>query len=415
MAAPDVLAGEAARRRGLRRMRGVALTLLLLAAGVLAATEHRGGVAVWLNVAAEAALVGGLADWFAVTALFRYPLGLPIPHTAIIPTRKEALGRSLESFVATNFLAPEVVRAKVAGAQPAARLGRWLAVGSHADRVVAEAGRAVRGAIGLARDDEVAVLITQGVLPRLAEQPLAPVAGRLLGGVVADGTHHGLVDLVLDEALRWLSLNTDRVAEIVGSRAPRWSPGWLDGRVAGRVHREAVAFVTDVRARPEHPARRAIDELLTRLAGDLQDDPATRDRAEALKRRVLANPAVGPAVESLWRALRTSLVAATEDPEGLLSRRGTRAVTDLGDRLSADGELRARLDAYAVDAVGYVVTGWGREIATVISDTVDRWDGRDASRRIESYVGRDLQFIRVNGTVVGALAGLAIHAVTVLA
>jgi uncharacterized membrane-anchored protein YjiN (DUF445 family) len=402
------------RRRGLRRMRTVCLGLLVLAAVGYALTIHRGSGWPWLNAAAEAAMVGGLADWFAVSALFRRPLGLPIPHTAIIPTRKEALGRSLEAFVTENFLAPEVVRTKVADAMPSARLGSWLTAGTHSERVVAEAARVVRAGLAAVRDDEVD-LVVSAVLPRLAEQPLSPAAGRLLAEVVRDGAHHGLVDLVLDEAVRWLEVNGDRVAAVVGSRAPRWSPRWLDGRVAGRVQREAVELVAAVRAHADHPVRLAIDDLLARFAADLQDDPATRERAEALKRRVLDHVAVPVAIGSLWRAVRTSVVEATADAEGPLRRRGVQALRDLGARLGTDAALQVRLDGYAVEAVGYVAAGWGAEIATVISDTIDRWDGRDAARRIELYVGRDLQFIRVNGTVVGALAGLAIHALTVLA
>ena len=414
MAREELSAADQERRRRLRRMRAVSLALLVVAAVLYLATLHRGDGWVWLNAAAEAAMVGGLADWFAVTALFRHPLGLPIPHTAIIPTRKDALGRSLEDFVATNFLAVDVVREKVAAAEPGRRLGAWLADTTHSARVVAEAARLVRAALRGLHDDEATGLITNALVPRLAEQPLSPVAGRLLGQLVADGAHHGLVDLALDGAHRWLGENGARVAEVVGSRAPRWTPRWVDSQVSGRVQREAIAWVADVRANPAHPARSALDDLLSRLASDLQHDPATQARAETLKRRILTHPQVEVTVGALWRALRAGMVEAVDDPDGLLRRRGLEALGGFGTRLTEDPVWQARLDGYAVDAVGYVVGGYGKELATVISDTVNRWDGRDASRRIELHVGRDLQFIRINGTVVGALVGLAIHAATVL-
>ncbi|HEX6443455.1 MAG TPA: DUF445 domain-containing protein [Streptosporangiales bacterium] len=405
---------DSARLRGLRRMRALALALLVLAAVVYALTLGHGAGWAFLNSAAEAAMVGALADWFAVTALFRRPLGLPIPHTAIIPTRKEALGRSLEQFVAENFLAESVVRDKVASAELSLRVGGWLAEPAHSTRVVAEAARLVRGGLSVLRDDDVTSLVEQVLIPRLMNESMSPIAGRLLGDVVTERAHHGLVDLALAEIERWLADNPERVARLVGTRAPKWSPHWLNAKVTRRVEREVVAWVADVRADREHPARIAFDDLLSRLADDLQHDADTMAAAERLKRRVLGHPRVGPTATAVWNAVRRSLIEAVEEPDGLLRQRGVDALTAFGRRLTEDAALRKRLDGHAVDAVGYVVSTFGAEIATVISDTVNRWDGKEAARKIELHVGRDLQFIRINGTVVGALAGLAIHTLTVL-
>jgi uncharacterized membrane-anchored protein YjiN (DUF445 family) len=405
---------DEARRRGLRRMRSVALSLLLFAAVLYVATLHQGGVLGFVNAGAEAAMVGALADWFAVTALFRHPLGLPIPHTAIVPTRKDALAESLEEFVTENFLSEDVVRQKMAVANVSGRAGQWLAEGNHAERVVAEAARVTGAVLPMLRDDDVTAFIKGSLLPRFADEPLSPIAGHLLQSVVDDGAHHALLDLAVVEAYGWLRDNRDTVAEVVGRRAPRWSPRWVDSLVIDRIHREALAWLGDVRDNPAHPARRAIDTLLRELAKDLQDDPAMMSRFETFKRRMLEHPDVAPALTAVWDAVRKALVEAVADPSGTLRTRARQALVDLGKRLQHDEDLRHRVDTRAAEAVGYVIRTYGSEIVSVISDTIERWDGREAAARIELHVGRDLQFIRINGTVVGALVGLVIHAFTLL-
>ncbi|HEY8822143.1 MAG TPA: DUF445 domain-containing protein [Dermatophilaceae bacterium] len=402
------------RRRGLRRMRAVALSLLVLAAIVFIGTRNRDGVWGYVNATAEAAMIGGLADWFAVTALFRHPLGIPIPHTAIIPSRKDALGQSLEEFVTGNFLTADAARERVVAADVSRRVGRWLTQEEHSARVITEVARASSRALIAIKDDDVLGFVEQSLLPRLVHEPLSPVFGHFLESVVEDGAHHGLVDIALVEAHVWLAANEEAVASIVGARAPWWSPAWLDGKVIARVHREALAWVADVRDRPNHPARQALDDLLGQLALDLQHDPETIARAEALKVRVMTHPQIGPSAVGIWDALRTAILGALDDADGQLRRRGVSALTEFGAHLITDPDLRQRVDGHAADAIGFVVTAYGHEIAKVISQTVDRWDGKEAAERIELHVGRDLQFIRINGTIVGGLAGLVIHTLNVL-
>ena len=402
------------RRRGLRRMRAVALSLLVLAAIVFIGTRNRDGVWGYVNATAEAAMIGGLADWFAVTALFRHPLGIPIPHTAIIPSRKDALGQSLEEFVTGNFLTADAARERVVAADVSRRVGRWLTQEEHSARVITEVARASSRALIAIKDDDVLGFVEQSLLPRLVHEPLSPVFGHFLESVVEDGAHHGLVDIALVEAHVWLAANEEAVASIVGARAPWWSPAWLDEKVIARVHREALAWVADVRDRPNHPARQALDDLLGQLALDLQHDPETIARAEALKVRVMTHPQIGPSAVGIWDALRTAILGALDDADGQLRRRGVSALTEFGAHLITDPDLRQRVDGHAADAIGFVVTAYGHEIAKVISQTVDRWDGKEAAERIELHVGRDLQFIRINGTIVGGLAGLVIHTLNVL-
>lgn len=403
------------RRRDLTRMKTMATTVLLIAAVVflLARRAEDAGPA-WVGfvrAAAEAAMVGGLADWFAVTALFRRPLGLPIPHTALVPTRKDALGRSLGEFVGTNFLSEAVIRDRLRRAGMAGRAGGWLVRPSHAQRVTAELAAAARGAVEVLSDEDVQAVMEQAVVQRLAAAPVGPPLGQLLAQVVADGAHHGLVDLAVEQVHAWLAANRSVVVEVVLRQAPTWSPRFVDERVAERVYAEAMRVATAVRADPRHPLRGVIDRFLAQLALDLQHDAATLARAEQVKHQVLDHPEVRRALGELWSTVRRMVLEAIGDPDSTLRHRVAEALVAFGARLVDEPELRAKVDGWLEDAAAYLVTTYRHELTRTITDTVERWDADETTRKIELQVGRDLQFIRINGAVVGALAGVAIHAV----
>ncbi|MGH1562976.1 DUF445 domain-containing protein [Mumia sp. DW29H23] len=412
---PASLGGsDEVRRRGLRRMRTLATSLLVVAAVIYALTHGETGALGYVNAGAEAAMVGALADWFAVTALFKHPLGLPIPHTALIPKRKDALGESLQEFVSDNFLNEPVVRERVEAAQISLRVGRWLANPMHARRVVEIGSRVLRDGLARISDDDVAAIVREVIVPRLKAEELSPAAGQALGEIVRDGAHHGVVDIVVEEMHRWLLENQDTVEGMVADRAPWWTPHWVDDKISSRMYREAVSWVDDVRSDPEHRVRQSLDAFLVTLSEDLQHDPATQARAEALKERVLSQPKVVDVAVALWAGLRHALLDSLEDDAGMLRTRMVAILCETGERVVAEPELQARLDRMMSDTAAFVVTNYGSEIATIISETVNRWDGKEASRKIELHVGRDLQFIRINGTVVGALAGVTIHALSQL-
>jgi uncharacterized membrane-anchored protein YjiN (DUF445 family) len=396
-------------------MKVLATALLAVAALGYVLTLRREGWLGFVNAACEAAMVGAAADWFAVTALFRHPLGLPVPHTALIPTRKDALGRSLQEFVATHFLAADVVRGRVAAAGVGRRAGAWLSEPAHAERVAGELAGVGRGVLRLTEDERVVTVLEQVVLRPMLERPWAPPAGRLLEHVVDEGAHHRLVDLVFAELQGWLERHEDVVTTLVRDRAPAWTPAWVDERVAGRTHAEALRWAADIRADPGHRVRLAIDDVLLGLAKNLQSDPATQERALAVQQRALDSPALREAVEALWAAARVVLEDATRDEGSDLRKRLVLGVSSFGRRLADDPALQETVDRYVQDGAAHLVTSYRDEVATVISETIDRWDGREASRRIELHVGRDLQFIRINGTVVGGLVGVLIHALTLLA
>jgi uncharacterized membrane-anchored protein YjiN (DUF445 family) len=404
------------RRRGLVRMKSGATALLLVAAAIDVLARRAGGHG-WVGfvqAAAEAGMVGGLADWFAVTALFRRPLALPIPHTAIIPTRKDALGRNLSDFVGTNFLSEQVIRERLRNADVPRRVGGWLAEPEHARRVTAEFARALRGAVDVLRDEDVRAVLEPVVLRRLSALPVGPTLGRLLAQVVEDKAHHRLVDLVATAVDDWLTGNREQVVDLVARQAPAWSPEFVDRAVATRIYAELARVSGEVRADPEHPIRQQLDRLLARFAEDLRHDPATIERASGVLTALLDQAEVRRAFGDVISAGRRLLLEMVDDPDGELRTRLTGALADLGRRLEGDDTLRARVDGWVADAAGYVVTHYRDELTRTITDTVERWDGVETARKVELAVGRDLQFIRINGTVVGALAGVVIHAVGVL-
>nr|WP_133905691.1 DUF445 family protein [Actinophytocola oryzae] len=409
--------GEAEKKRALRKMKLVALSFLVGAAVVFLVMSLWPGTPAWtgyVKAAAEAGMVGALADWFAVTALFRHPLGLPIPHTAIIPTRKDALGDSLGEFVGANFLSEQVVRDRLRRVGVASRLGGWLAEPANADRVTAELATVVRGLVAVLRDEDVQAVMEQAVVKRVLAVPWGPPLGKLMAGVFADGSHHKLVDLMCDRAYEWVKDNHTTVLRVVSDRSPTWSPKFVDSMVADKVYGEVLSFAWLVKTDPNHPMRLAVDKFLAEFASDMQTDPATMARAEAVKQQVLEHPEVQNVIGATWTTAKRLLLDAAEDPSSELRRRVHDGLTSLGRKLAEDDSLREKVDSWVEGAAAYVVLNYRDEITTLITDTVQRWDAEETSRKIELQVGRDLQFIRINGTVVGSLAGLLIYTVAQL-
>ena len=416
---------EVRRRRELIHHKRLALGLLVVAALVFIVCQTIGhavalsDTALWwvglIRTGAEAGMVGGLADWFAVTALFRHPLGLPIPHTALVPRKKDSFARSLEDFVSGHFLTGDAARERFLASGATSRFGQWLAVPANADRVVVHGASLASRAMEHVDDSEIREIVTHSVLPRLVAEPVAPLAGALLEQVVEDDVHRRLVDLVVVEAHDWLLDNPDTFASVVGERAPTWTPLWVNSMVVDRLHTEALTWVRDVRDDPRHRLRLAVDDLLRDLARNLREDPATRARAEELKTTFLEHPQTLETGMDLWQVLRRTLRDALDEPDGRLRRRVHAELVDLGARLQDEADLRARVERRVGDVVAGLVDTYGAELVPVISQVIEQWDGKEAADRIELHVGRDLQFIRINGTVVGGLAGLLIHTLGQLA
>jgi uncharacterized membrane-anchored protein YjiN (DUF445 family) len=400
------------RRRRLNRMKAVATGALVLMAIIFViafSLEERYPWLGYVRAMAEAGMVGALADWFAVTALFRRPLGLPIPHTAIIPNRKDAIGESLSEFVATNFLSESVVREKLAGFSVAKRIGDFLVTPGSAERVTAELATAVRGISTVLSDDQVADLLESMARRKIAETKLGPPLGRIAAEVFERGDHRPLVDFIVERCYEWIRDNYTAVSRVVSQRAPSWSPRFLDGFVADRIYNEVLAFAEAVKNDPGHQLRGALDRFLAEFAQDLQHDPATIERVEAIKDQVVSNAEVRSLAASAWTSIKDALLQAAEDPNSPLRQSVTKALVSFGVTLTEDGPMARKVDGWAADAAGYLARNHARSITGIIDETISRWDGEATSRKIELQVGRDLQFIRINGTVVGALAGLVIY------
>ncbi|WP_127475990.1 DUF445 domain-containing protein [Microbacterium sulfonylureivorans] len=402
------------RRRGLRLMKGVALGALVFMAVLFAvafAFQEQIPALAYVRAFAEGGMVGALADWFAVTALFRHPLGIPIPHTAIIPNRKDEIGRNLGEFVETEFLRGDVVRAKLEATAIAARLGEWLSEPDHAERVAAEASVMASGILQALSDDDVQSVIEDLAREHLIAPEWGPPLGAWLGRIVESGAHHGAVDMGFDSIAAWLAANQMAFTGLVSRRLPSWVPSIAHRFVDDTVYNEAIKFVAAVQADPEHPARHAIDGYLDRLADNLQHDPATIGRLEDAKSTVFDSPRVRELAAEAWNTAKTGLLASLADPESGLRRRAATALAEIGERLTTDAALQHRVDSWVTDAAVFLVDRYRHDIASIITDTVERWDPDETTEKIELMVGRDLQYIRLNGTIVGALAGLAIFSI----
>jgi uncharacterized membrane-anchored protein YjiN (DUF445 family) len=414
MAVVRAVPSDAERRRALRRMKTLATALLVLAAAVFAVSFALQDEIAWMGyvrAAAEGAMVGAIADWFAVTALFRRPLGLPIPHTAIIPTRKDEIGASLGAFVEHEFLSEEIVVGKLRTVHLARRLGEWLREPPNAERLTAEASVAATAVLELLGDDDVEQVLEQLARRHLFGPEWAPAIGRVGARLVAADQQRAAVDALLVRAEAWLESHPEAFGAMVSDRLPRWMPKIVDRFVDDRAHREVLAFVRAVEADPHHPLRLAIDRWLADTAEALQHDPETIAKVERLKHELVDSPRVREFAGEAWAAVKASLVETLAD-EGSELRRGIRqAVIEVGARLASDPALQAKVDGWAADAAAYVVRNYRSDIAGVITETVERWDARETTEKLELQVGRDLQFIRINGTVVGALAGLAIFSI----
>ncbi len=412
--AADLSPADRARLRGLRRMKAVAAGALVAMALVFAiafAFERDIPTLSYVRAAAEGGMVGALADWFAVTALFRHPLGIPIPHTAIIPRRKDEIGRTLGEFVETEFLRADVVRDKLESTPIASRVGEWLVDPVNSRRVAAEAAAAAAGVLRALSDDDVRDVIESLAREHLIEPDWGPPLGERLERVVAADAHRPAVDLAVDTIGAWLHANRSAFSGLVSRRLPSWVPKIAHRLVDDTVYNEAVAFVDKVRADPDHQARHAIDGYLSRLADNLQNDPVTIGRLEDAKTSVFDSPRVRALAADAWGTVKAGLLTALEDERSDLRRRATEALAQIGERLRTDAGLQRRVDTWVTDAVVFVVDRHRHDIASIITDTVERWDAEDTTRKIELMVGRDLQYIRLNGTVIGALAGVAIYTV----
>lgn len=391
----------------------VACVLLFIAAKLL---ESRWPVFGFVAAFAEAATIGGLADWYAVVALFRHPLGLPIPHTAIIPVNKDRIADTMAAFLRDNFLTPAVVARRLRAFNLAGATGSYLVEARRG-----EASRLRAGAADLFADillsldhDQFGGLVKSGLRKQLERLNVAPLLGQLLTAAIADRRHLP----VLEGLIRWAALtieaNEDLLRDIIRQRANaivRWTG--LDERMANAVLDGIYKLLAETLVIKDHPLRAKVEEGLETLARDLLHDPGMQGRVAAMKLEVLANPAMTLWLDGIWERIRSAMLRAVRNPEKLLAGEIGESLEQFGTALAGDARLQLLVNRFARRTLVGVVSRYGDEIVRLVSETVKRWDAETVTSRIESAVGRDLQFIRINGTLVGGLMGVCIHAVDV--
>jgi uncharacterized membrane-anchored protein YjiN (DUF445 family) len=416
-ATTELSAADLERRTALRKMKVVATALLGFVTAVFFFARWQEESHDWVGYVrafAEAAMVGALADWFAVSALFRHPLGIPIPHTAIIPHRKDQIGRSLGEFVQTNFLTREVLNERLAGANVGRRLGDWMAEEHNAAKAGEGVSDLLRGALEVLDDRDVASALETLIERRVRATPVAPLVGKAIDLAVEGGHHQRLLDSVLKGLGGFLDDNRATFRERLEHESPWWIPESIDDRLFNKIYGAVHGFLADVGSDGNHEVRQSIDSRVVAFADRLRDDPELLAKGEELKTELLAHPDVRAWLGSLWGEVKRNTVAALDDPESELRQRLTRSLATLGQRLATEAELQAKVDDWVMRAAGHIVDHYRGEVADLIAGTVAKWDGKATGERMELQVGRDLQFIRINGTIVGGLAGVVIYTVSQL-
>ncbi|MFN2565775.1 MAG: DUF445 domain-containing protein [Gemmatimonadaceae bacterium] len=407
----QVVLDDTERARRLAAMKRRATGLLVAFTGLFIAARLLESRYPWLAVVraiSEAAMVGGLADWFAVTALFRQPMGLPIPHTAIVPTRKDRIGRSLGNFVQKHFLTREVISRHLAGLQVARRLATWASQPENSRRIATQVAGGLARAAEVLPGDEVRQAIHNSLVSRGRATQVAPVLSEVLSFVAADGRHQVLLDRALELIAGLVHQNRDAIRERVGTETPWWVPDVIDEKLYQKIVNGVERVLSEVREQADHPVRVQFDRVLEDFIEGLKHSPEMIDRAERAKERLLEAPVVAELSGSLWDSTRRSLMRYA-DPDGPSAAPLERGITAAAEAVLANEALLAEIDAAIINATVTAVERYRPEIAALIERTVADWDAADATRRIEVAVGRDLQFIRINGTLVGGLVGLLLY------
>ena len=403
------------RQRQLDRMKRRATGLLVFMGALFLVARFFEPRYAWLGfirATAEASLVGGIADWFAITALFRHPLGVPIPHTAIIPSRKDRIGRSLGNFVQNNFLSPEVLAAKLRAAQLSRRAAEWLAEPEQARKAAQNVAAVLRSAGQVVRDEDVHSLLDRSVVEPLRRVPIAPVLSKGLELLTLDGRHQQLLDRVINGLTGLVAENEELIRERIREESPWWVPEMVDDKIHRKVLGGIERTLFEVQADPEHRLRRQFDQLLIEWIMQLQESPEVIARAEAIKHQILDPETSGRLAASIWHEAKAALGRENVGQDGGAMDAVSRGMSALGRAALEDEALLQKVDGWIISAVLKVVDQHRHEVAQLIAQTVSAWDPSETSRRIELLVGRDLQFIRINGTLVGGLVGLILYSVT---
>src|SRR4051812_13938584 len=401
---------------GAQGMKVVATGLLVVMAAVFAITRALEPAHPWLGYVksfAEAAMVGGLADWFAVTALFRHPLGLPIPHTAIIPRNKDRIGEALASFIRENFLIPRVVARRMQRLDVAGAAGRFLRTpAGEGTRIRSGASRLIADIFESLDDERLGGIVKGAISTRLRKMEVSPLLGHALASAINDERHVPMLEAAIRWTARALDANEQLIRDMVRKKA-NWvlKLAGLDAKLADAIIDGLRKLTAEMSTDPAHPVRIKIEEALAQLANDLQAKPETRERVEAIKEQLLDNQSVSLWLDTLWQKGREAIIRAARNPDAVLAGKLGEVLQSMGGTLERDPRIRKAINQFARRAVVGMAAGYGSSIVRLVSDTVRSWDAQTVTNRLEAAVGRDLQYIRINGTMVGGLVGLVLHAI----
>jgi len=397
-------------------MKVVATGLLVVMAAVFAIARSLEPSYPWLGYVksfAEAAMVGGLADWFAVTALFRHPLGLPIPHTAIIPRNKDRIGEALASFIKENFLIPSVVARRMQRLDVAAAAGRFLQTPAReGNRIRAGASRLIADVFESLDDERLGGIVKGAISNRLRKMEVAPLLGHALASAINEDRHVPMLEAAIRWTARALDANEVLIRDMVRKKA-NWvlKLAGLDAKLADAIIDGLRKLPAEMSTDPAHPVRIKIEEALAQLANDLQTKPETRERVEAIKEQLLDNTSVSLWLDALWQRGREAIIKAARNPDAVLAGKLGEVMKSMGGTLEKDRRIRAAINQFARRAVVGMAASYGGSIVKLVSETIRGWDARTVTNRLEAAVGRDLQYIRINGTLVGGLVGLILHVI----
>jgi uncharacterized membrane-anchored protein YjiN (DUF445 family) len=406
---------EAARQLALDTMKRRATMLLVAATILFVVTRALESRYHWLGIVRatmEAAMVGGLADWFAVTALFRHPLGIPIPHTAIVPAKKDRVGRTLGAFVQRNFLSRDVIENRLRGLHIGQRLAEWLADPSNARTISRNVATAMSSAAEMMNDSDVQEVIDRSLAERVRSMRLAPLLGKVLTVMTEDDRHQEVVDEVIQLASHTVNDNADLIRERIEHETPWWVPSAVDNKIFKRVLGAIQRLLAELAADKNHPLRERFDTSLDSFIERLNSSPEFAAKVDAWKEEFLDNDAARRFSASLWQEGKEALAKYAASPDSPAPNAIEHALTSFGNKALEDPELLAKMDEFALDVAVFLVGRYQDEVADLIASTVSGWDPELTSRRVELAIGRDLQFIRINGTIVGGLAGTLIYLIS---
>ena len=406
-----ILVSDREKAQRLRQTKRLPLLLLILMFALFLLTFRRPEAwAAWVHAFAEAGMVGALADWFAVVALFRHPLGLPIPHTAIIPRRKNEIGLSLARFIADHFLHPAVVREKLESINLAQKTAVWLQSTAGHERVVQTLANLLGWMAGAWQESSVRQFVKRLSRGQLERLDLAPLMGNILDWLVQGGRHQQVLTQALRYAVILLHDHRETIRGNVQRESPWWLPGFIDDRIVQQMLNRIETLLLQMSLDPDHPVRSDFDRILRDWAGELRTSAELHRAAEEFKRAALDNEDLQDYLYGLWMNLVDGMETDLQSGDSAIRAQLGAFVSSLARELSVDSDMQALVNRWLVDSAMALLEDNRHAVASLVSDTVASWDGDETSERVELAIGHDLQYIRINGTLVGGLVGVIILA-----